>query len=475
MTPTAKIPYKLIFIFFFSLATHVPGLFSPIFDYHGWAQTLRASVARNYYENGMHFFNPQVDYFEESFDRAPQFPLYSYLVAVCYKVFGFNDAWGRVVSAFFAALSAIFLYLLARLYMKENAAFLSAFVFCVIPIRIYFMRAFMPESMAIFSLIAGTYFCAVWADSGRLFPWGILAWGFLTLCALLKLPYLPLLFPAGFILYKKWGARAFIRRDFIIVAVLFAAAYLGWYGHANAGLEKSKGFFIWLMNLMGVFREWSNPEFWSVHFLSRFPELLTTYAGLVFFAAGFYSLWKEKAWFFVVWFFTVVGYILACGEYGRVHQYASLPFAPVNACFIASGIVWSWEKFKTGNIKIYLVLLVVSIPVHAFFRIKHWYRLDELWVMRAQAVVEKISQPNDLFFINAPDEPFFLYHLHRKGFVGQIEKTGTDYLVKARNKGAKFLLTPLARGPNAADSMFAKEFRQVYRDDDFAIYDISKK
>ena len=74
-----------------------------------------------------------------------------------------------------------------------------------------------------------------------------------------------------------------------------------------------------------------------------------------------------------------------------------------------------------------------------------------------------------------PDEPFFLYHLHRKGFVGQIEKTGAGNLEKARDRGAKFLLTPLVRGTNALDSTFAGEFRQVYHDDDFAIYDIAKK
>ena len=168
-------------IFLFSILTHIPGITSPILDYHAWAQTLRAGIARNYFEGGMNPVKPKSDYIEtESHDKAPQFPLYSYLIAVCYVLFGFNDLFGRWISILFAALSAVSLYRLAREIEDERTARAAALVFCVIPIRIYFTRTVMPEAMAIFCLIEGFHQTVLWVRSEKFFPHGILAAGLLA-------------------------------------------------------------------------------------------------------------------------------------------------------------------------------------------------------------------------------------------------------------------------------------------------------
>ncbi len=426
----------------------------------------------------MNLFKPQYDYIEAGQAKAPQFPLYSYLVALLYKIFGFHESLGRILSAFFSALSAGFLYLLAGRFLDEKSAFLSGLAFCFIPLRIYFMRAFMPEAMAIFCLLAGFYFFVrSISDDSSPFD-GIVSLLFLTLVPLLKVAYLWLLIVPILYVWKQKGLKCLLTIKF---AASFAFVFLtvgGWYLYSNYGVKSSGDFAGMLIMEMSIFKVWRDPAFWSVHFLSRFPELLTTYGGLIFFVGGFYVLVRERRHFFVIWFGATVLYILLCGQYGRIHQYVSLPFAPVNAVFIGSGMAFFLEKWRHKRTLIILWLcLAVSIPVHAALRIKHWYRLDDVWMSQAKAISDQNSLPNDLFFINSPNEPFFLYHLHRKGWVSPLAGKGLEFFDQALKSGARFLFVPLHETGmdwELSKSQYEKRYSRVYSGNDFEIYDLRK-
>src|ERR1700754_949430 len=94
-----------------SLLVHLPGITSPLLDYHAYRQCQTASMARNYVRGGMHFLNPQLDTEGTPVRAGTEFPVYSYLLAILFKLFGMHDIWGRILSAFFGAWGAVFLYL----------------------------------------------------------------------------------------------------------------------------------------------------------------------------------------------------------------------------------------------------------------------------------------------------------------------------------------------------------------------------
>ena len=466
-------PYRTYFIlFFFSILTHLPGITLPLLDHHAWAQTLRASQSRNYVEDGMRLLKPRYDYIETlDHDTAPQFPLYSYLVALLYKAFGVRDFLGRVLSAVSAAFSAVFLYLLAARFLDGKTAFLSGLVFCVIPIRVYFMRAFMPDAMAVLCLVAGFYFFLRWVDEDRFWPFGLASSLLLTLAPLLKIAYLWLLLAPALYALKKRGPAFLKDRGFLLFSAVFILSVAGWYGGANPGAERSAGFLGQLTSEMAIVKQWTDPGFWSAHFLSRFPELLTTYGGLVFFLVGFRKIWKERNFFPLAWFGATVLYIMLCGHYGRVHQYVSLPFAPVNAVFIAVGMVFLWKS----PLRALCILLALSMPVHAALRIRHWYRPDQAWVLRAGESVQKISAPGDLFFVASPNPPFYLYHIHRSGWAAPLHGDGMRAFEAALAKGARFLLVP-SGDPNTdwdgARAWAGERYRVAVDDPEFVIYEI---
>src|SRR5438477_5565921 len=87
----------------FSLTIHLPGINSPLLDYHAYRQCQTASMARNYVRHGMHFLNPELD--TEGFPAraGTEFPIYGYLLAILFKVFGTHEILGRLLSCLFAA------------------------------------------------------------------------------------------------------------------------------------------------------------------------------------------------------------------------------------------------------------------------------------------------------------------------------------------------------------------------------------
>src|SRR5436309_493932 len=101
----SQTPYLLIIGW--SLLVHVPGITSPLLDYHAHRQCQTASMARNYLRHGMNFLNPEVDTAGPPARAGTEFPVYSYLLALLYIPFGMHEILGRLLSCLFAAWGAI--------------------------------------------------------------------------------------------------------------------------------------------------------------------------------------------------------------------------------------------------------------------------------------------------------------------------------------------------------------------------------
>ncbi|NJL87139.1 MAG: hypothetical protein HC886_16055 [Leptolyngbyaceae cyanobacterium SM1_1_3] len=57
-------PYSRLFLLALALLVRLYNLQSPIIGVHSWRQADTAALARNFYENGLNFFYPQVDWGE---------------------------------------------------------------------------------------------------------------------------------------------------------------------------------------------------------------------------------------------------------------------------------------------------------------------------------------------------------------------------------------------------------------------------
>jgi hypothetical protein len=187
------------------------------------------------------------------------------------------------------------------------------------------------------------------------------------------------------------------------------------------------------------------PQFWTLHFVSRFPEICATYSGCILGALGAWQLWKrtprDEALFWIGWFMITFVYTELLGEYGFHHGYTDLPWAPINAVFIALGIVWIWDR----GLRSVAIILVLGIPLHAALRIAHWYSIDQAYLFRAKPVLNSFAKPDDLIYTNSREIPVLLYYLDHYGYSGEWRYLSShpEWAAELRRRGAKCVVSDL--------------------------------
>jgi hypothetical protein len=444
---------------------HLKGISSPLLDYHYHRQCQTASIARNYHENGLRFFRPQIDWNGGYRGMAAtEFPLYTWLIGFLWPVL-FHEFWGRILAVLFSALTAVYLFRFLEDKLGREASFYAAVLFSFIPLEIYFGRTVQPEALALLSTVAAFDHWERALGPERP-PGDWLAAVFFAFFAIShKLPYAYLLVPMAYIAWQKLG-KAAVRDAGVLLAfpLVFAGVY-GWYHHSSSGtyvVPAHVGEYLGLLDYGHL------PYFVQFQFISRFPELAATYGGLLLMGFGLREiLFRKKLSFFAVWFCSICAYLIAGGRYTFSHEYTSLPLVPVNAAFMGEGLRILRERASgmradlRGWAWAVLAVLVLAVPVHGILRIRHWYKISYAPLLGAEAAVDRFSKREDLFITNDRSGCAFLFYMHRRGWgwdFREDEKSTWERIEERRAQGARWLLLEKAAGFSDSAAPFARKF-----------------
>ena len=128
---------------------------------HSSAQCQRASVAMNYYNVSMNFFEPRIQRFNNDDGiTGLEFPIIYYTAAMLYKIFGFHDFYLRIISLIIISSGLIFFFILTNRFIK-NTILSTIIVSAVIlsPVLMFYSANFMPDAPGLgFTLIAWFFF-----------------------------------------------------------------------------------------------------------------------------------------------------------------------------------------------------------------------------------------------------------------------------------------------------------------------------
>ena len=131
---------------------------------HNWAQCDRASVAKNYFENGFNFFLPRVHNIANGTGiTGMEFPAINYAVAVLYRLFGFNEMYYRLLMLLIFTASLFAAYDIALKFCNSNFLFaiISVLMYALSPVLMYYAANFIPDiAAAAFTVIAWRFFFA---------------------------------------------------------------------------------------------------------------------------------------------------------------------------------------------------------------------------------------------------------------------------------------------------------------------------
>ncbi len=139
---------------------------------HQWRQTDSASTALNYYQDGLNFFKPRMHYVMggEGFVTGPgESPIFFYLVALLYKLFGPYDGIFRL-SSFLILL--VGLYCLSKIVLEEtNNLFISLVIPSILlgsPLIAFYSCNFTPNIPAQGIAMTGIWFFYLFYKENRL-------------------------------------------------------------------------------------------------------------------------------------------------------------------------------------------------------------------------------------------------------------------------------------------------------------------
>lgn len=223
-------------------------------DTTSWRESDVASIARNYVREGMNPLYPRIDWRGDGPGYAEmEFPLYPWLMAVCYKLFGAHEVIGRIITFVFSLAAMFFFFKLARYLLPEKGAIIASVFFVLSPLVIGISNSLQPEGLMFLCYVVAVYFFLRWLDDDSSWMnYGIaLAATALAILSKATAAHLGLFFTL--LIFSKWGVVGALRqpRLWLFGAGALLPSFL-WYTHAHK---------LWLAygNSLGV----SNETHWA--------------------------------------------------------------------------------------------------------------------------------------------------------------------------------------------------------------------
>lgn len=451
-----------------SLLVHLKGIGAPMLDYHFHRQVNTVSIARNFWREHRGPFSPRVDWLGPE-DRlaATELPLEMWLHGRLWGVFGLGEVWGRILSVLASAFTAVFLFLLFEREFGTQYGFYAAALFTVMPVEIYFGRTVQPEAAALMGFVASLYFWDRSLEKDRPFlPWLLAVVG-AFLAVGLKLPYGHMVIPLAGLTWRRLGKASLTDARLWLAGAFGVGGALAWYWYASRGVYVVPTHSDEFKMLLHYER---TAYFIRFLIVSRLPELMATYGGLVFLYFGAREvLGVRKDVFWISWIAGSFVHLIALGQYGQSHEYTCLPLAAGVAGLMGQGLgiliakVRATAPDKRALAAAGLAVLVAAVPVHAALRIGHWYKQGFEYLDGAGKAAAAVSKPGDLFFTNSVAPSVLLYYLDRRGWSEEfgILKPGELESITAGHarEGARFVASEKKGLFAEPDGALWKEYR----------------
>ncbi|MEO8665338.1 MAG: glycosyltransferase family 39 protein [Ignavibacteria bacterium] len=480
----------LLFIICITILTRVYHITFPLIGWQSWRQTDTASIAKNFFQNGYNIFYPQIEWRGNTAGYVEsEFHIYPFIVSLLYGIFGMDEMWGRIVSLIFSVLTVYGLYLLVRKIISENTALWSAFIYAILPLNIYFTRAFMPESMMLMCSVYGIYFYNEWIENDRWknFTLSLL---FIALAVLIKLPALYLGLPLLYLTINKFGKSFLTNPKIWLYSILVFVPAILWYYHSHQLYDQTGlTFGIWNAgkDKWGMIEPLLTIKFYNDIFFKSIAERHLTYAGFIVFIWGlFLKRQHPKEKLFDWWLISVVVFIFIAPQANTAQEYYQLPLNVPAAVFI--GKIFS-EYFSFGSLKasfvknkfasVFLSLCLTGIIVLSFLRMGNFMK-SENYNAPVFKFIEDIHSnipKEDLVVTVTEGNPTILYLSERRGWASNPDDISDKFINDMREKGGKYIISEKnmfhTEKQNEVLQNLLKNYEVVENTDDYIIIKIN--
>lgn len=501
-----KIRLILIFIFLVGAGLRFADALRPV-ERASWRECDTGAVARNFALESMNPLYPRIDWRGTSPGYAEmEFPLYPYLIAVSYKIFGVHDFLGRIWAFLFSLGTLGFFYKAAREYLSDLSLVFAFAFFAFHPLIVEFSTSIQPEGLMILCYAGSVCFFLKWlkTDEKKDFIIAALLTA-LTLLAKATAAHIGLFFAV--LLVQKYGFGVLKQTRVRLFGLIALLPALLWYAHAKS-LWKTYG------NSLGVSNEyhWIGADFLTNSYFVKgilFAEfsVVWVYFGLAVGAFAVLSGFRERVVRHALWWLAAIFvlYVAAArttaDDWASYYHIFSIPPAALLfgfgvgklaevfiALFNFYGDFSRFERFKK-----LAVVAAVGFAVCATFALEARQlragfmvnRLtDESFICAAK--LKPAMPQSGLILVSgshcfdsdgyavAYNASFMFYWLERKGFNICTEEQSIERIQEFAAKGARYFVaqkTIVAEKPNFAVEL-RQNFKLVGECDEFYVFEI---
>ena len=421
----------------------------PLLDHHSWRQADGATIARNFYREGLHPLRPSIDARGNAADGtvATGLELHALMFAALSRLTGYSDMVGRVVSALCFPVSALLLWAFCRSRYGEDAALVAAFVYSLgLPLVVYAERSVWNEPVLLLLSMASLASAEAYGVSPR--PVRLLALVVsLSLLGAVKPQWLIMLAPVLVLWCERHGWRLLARWETWLVAIVPCAA---------------AGFFMWNMQEVAQrtqltfgaadkLFQWGDM---SGHFIfvvtRRMVRDIFGPVGVAALIVGLVTLAKQGRRAEIAAVLSCLVYLIVVSHGNRRHDYYQLALVPACMMAIPTGILtiaqWAsrrlpdaWTVQRITITLLWMMLLscfIRSVSFHSWYEVEH-EKLQFCSILRPQLAAGELVVFADY---TSPD---LLYCLDRRGWLHQGPPLTMEQVGHRKDDGADVLVMPM--------------------------------
>ena len=372
LSPAALRRWILLFVITVGFMARMATFQLPLLDHHSWRQADGATIARNFYREGLSPLRPTIDARGDATDGtvATGLELHALIFAAVSRVTGYSDMVGRVVSVLCFPATALLLWSFSRSRYGEDPALIAACAYSLgLPLVVYAERSVWNEPVLLLLSMASLASAESYGVSPR--PLRLLALVVsLSLLGAVKPQWLIMLAPVWALWFERHGWRFLARWETWLVAVVpcaTAAAFL-WNMHEVA--ERTQLTFGAADKLF----QWEDMTGHYVFVIAR--RMVRDIFGPVGVAAlivGLVTLVKQGRRAEIAAVFSCLVYLVVVSHGNRRHDYYQLALVPAGMMAIPAGILaiarWARQRLpETWTVQRVTVTLLWMMLLSCFVR-----------------------------------------------------------------------------------------------------------
>jgi 4-amino-4-deoxy-L-arabinose transferase-like glycosyltransferase len=471
-----RIDFLLAGLLVLNIVIRLYGIENPFVDFSSWRQIDTVSIAKSFATDNFNILHPQLLYDGPGPNYSQlELQITTFFIGLLFKFVGIRELYARIIPVMFFTGSVLFLYLFTKRYQNRNVALLTALIYSMLPMAVYYGRVVQPEPAMLFFGIASLFAFSLWLEK-RTTSTYILATMAGVLSILAKIPNAFLLLPVAImaisVLKKETFKNKQVYAYFTIVlsVTLVYFLYLGWFS-ANAGspydyhdythIGKHTSSFV-----SNIASKHIVPQLLSSAISDEGKLYLREYLinaaltpiGFILMLAGLIvTLFESKKHGFksiapfYAWAAAIVLYVLTIATTIKIDYYL-VPVIPIASFFIARFLAVFVKNKITWPIAFVLVGLV---GYQSFIAITPLYSLDTESYKAGVELQKELRQKEPV--ILGTYNPAILYYSNHKGW--RSVDLSLDEFSVLKSKGAGYYI-PLN---SARDSKLVDYISKNYR------------